>query len=194
MGHQATPAFPVPALAVGDPEPLRVGLDRLGAGHLVELVSVRPSAAALELSAPPADVALVVAPWPAALEWVAGAPPGSPLAGGLPLLLVGGDPPQARLLVETSGEGLHAALAPAASGALVSSAEELLTLKAENRELRDALEARKAIERAKGILMEQQSISEREAFTRIQRLAMTKRKSMKEISEAIILSELTRAM
>jgi hypothetical protein len=182
----------VPALAVGEPEPLRVGLDRLGAGHLVELVSVLPSAAALRLSAAPADVALVLAPWPVALEWVAGAPPGSPLAGGLPLLLVGGDPTRARLLIETSGGGLAAALAPAASGLLVGPAEELEALKVENRELREAIEARKAIERAKGILMEHQGISEREAFARIQRLSMARRKPMREISEAIILScELT---
>ncbi len=40
--------------------------------------------------------------------------------------------------------------------------------------------------------MEQEGISEGEAFTRIQRLSMTRRKSMREISEAIILShELT---
>ncbi len=52
----------------------------------------------------------------------------------------------------------------------------------------EALEARKLIERAKGILMKQKHISEQEAFREIQRQSMDRRKSMKEISEAIILA------
>lgn len=53
----------------------------------------------------------------------------------------------------------------------------------------EALETRKVIERAKGILMRQQSLSEEASFRLIQRQAMDRRKSMKEIAEAIILSE-----
>jgi len=52
----------------------------------------------------------------------------------------------------------------------------------------EALEARKVIERAKGILMTSKKISEPEAFREIQRQSMDRRKSMKEISEAIILA------
>lgn len=52
----------------------------------------------------------------------------------------------------------------------------------------EALEARKLIERAKGILMKQKNISEPDAFREIQRQSMDRRKSMKEISEAIILA------
>lgn len=52
----------------------------------------------------------------------------------------------------------------------------------------EALEARKTIERAKGILMKQKHITEPEAFREIQRQSMDRRKSMKEISEAIILA------
>ena len=53
----------------------------------------------------------------------------------------------------------------------------------------EALEARKSIERAKGLLMQNRDLSERDAFREIQRQSMDHRKSMKEISEAIILVE-----
>lgn len=53
---------------------------------------------------------------------------------------------------------------------------------------REALETRKLIERAKGILM-RQGLNEDAAFRLLQRQAMDRRKSMKEIAEAVILSE-----
>jgi hypothetical protein len=200
-GPEDTPAAPLPAAAVGEAGPLRATLDRLGAGRLVDLVAVLSVEEALGAGRPPGGAALVVAPWPEALDWLGRAAPGAPLGGAVPVLLVGGEPPRACLVVDTPGGSLAAALGPAAlgpaalgpaAGPLVGLAGELASLRAENRVLRDALEARKAIERAKGILMEQEGISEAEAFTRIQRLSMTRRKSMKEISEAIILSrELT---
>lgn len=52
----------------------------------------------------------------------------------------------------------------------------------------EALEARKVIERAKGILMKQKNLSESDAFREIQRQSMDRRKTMKEIGEAIILA------
>ena len=52
----------------------------------------------------------------------------------------------------------------------------------------EALETRKLIERAKGILM-RQGITEEAAFRLIQHQAMDRRKSMKEVAEALILSE-----
>ncbi len=55
--------------------------------------------------------------------------------------------------------------------------------------LKEALETRKLVERAKGILMKRHSISEQDAFTRIQHQARTSRKSMREVAEAIILAE-----
>jgi signal transduction protein with GAF and PtsI domain len=54
--------------------------------------------------------------------------------------------------------------------------------------IKEELESRKTIERAKGVLMSELGLSEAEAFKRIQKFAMNNRKSMKEISEAIILS------
>lgn len=53
----------------------------------------------------------------------------------------------------------------------------------------EALETRKVIERAKGILMRQQGLAEEAAFRLIQRQAMDRRKTMKEVAEAVILSE-----
>ena len=51
----------------------------------------------------------------------------------------------------------------------------------------EELEARKLVERAKGILMRDQNISEGEAFRKIQKQSMDLRKSMREIADAIIL-------
>lgn len=54
--------------------------------------------------------------------------------------------------------------------------------------IREELETRKAIEKAKGILMKEAGLDEQEAFKKIQKFAMDKRKSMREVSEAIIIS------
>lgn len=53
--------------------------------------------------------------------------------------------------------------------------------------IQEELETRKLVERAKGILMKQNNIDESTAFRIIQKQAMDRRKSMKEIAEAIIL-------
>jgi signal transduction protein with GAF and PtsI domain len=54
--------------------------------------------------------------------------------------------------------------------------------------IEDELISRKLVERAKGILMKQQHLSEEEAFRRLQKKSMDLRKSMREIAEAIILA------
>ena len=54
--------------------------------------------------------------------------------------------------------------------------------------IEDELISRKVVERAKGILMKQQRLSEEEAFRRLQKKSMDLRKSMREIAEAIILA------
>jgi len=53
----------------------------------------------------------------------------------------------------------------------------------------DALETRKFVDRAKGILMKDKKLTEPEAFQFIQRQAMNLRRTMKEIAEAIILNQ-----
>ncbi|MDD5422383.1 MAG: GAF and ANTAR domain-containing protein [Candidatus Omnitrophota bacterium] len=55
--------------------------------------------------------------------------------------------------------------------------------------IQEELETRKMIERAKGILMREQGMSEEESFRKIQKQSMDSRKSMREIAEAIILIE-----
>jgi len=55
-------------------------------------------------------------------------------------------------------------------------------------EMQEALENRKVVERAKGVLMREKRIAEDEAFRIIQRQSMNTRKSMKEIAEAILLA------
>jgi response regulator NasT len=53
--------------------------------------------------------------------------------------------------------------------------------------LQDELETRKLIERAKGLLMEYEYLTEGQAYQRIRRMSMDKNKPMKEIAQAIII-------
>lgn len=66
---------------------------------------------------------------------------------------------------------------------------ENFRLVVESKVIKEELESRKAIERAKGILMRQEKLGEEEAYARIRKYSMDSRKSMREISEAIILNE-----
>lgn len=68
-------------------------------------------------------------------------------------------------------------------------ADEVEALKEQVDDLKDSLESRKVIEKAKGIIMRKQGLSEPEAFRKLQKLAMDKRKSMRQIAEAILLTE-----
>ncbi|MCU0490208.1 MAG: response regulator [Chloroflexaceae bacterium] len=61
--------------------------------------------------------------------------------------------------------------------------------KQELSQLRERLETRKVIERAKGYLMDQQGLKEADAFRKIQQLAMNSRKTMKEVAQAILLTQ-----
>jgi len=65
---------------------------------------------------------------------------------------------------------------------------EFRQLEKEAAGLRDTLETRKLVERAKGVLMDTQGLKEADAFRKIQKLSMNTRKSMREISEAILLA------
>lgn len=53
---------------------------------------------------------------------------------------------------------------------------------------KEALEARKTVERAKGILMKELGVSEDEAYKKIHKKSMDLRKTMKEVADAIILT------
>ena len=65
---------------------------------------------------------------------------------------------------------------------------ELRDLERELGSTREALETRKIVERAKGVLMDTQGLREADAFRRIQKLSMNSRKSMREVAEAILLA------
>ena len=62
-------------------------------------------------------------------------------------------------------------------------------LESEKSALSGQLEARKVVERAKGILQREMKISEDEAYRAIQKQSQQMRKSMKEIAETIILND-----
>ncbi|EWM12489.1 MULTISPECIES: ANTAR domain-containing response regulator [Kutzneria] len=63
---------------------------------------------------------------------------------------------------------------------------ELQALENEVASLTDRLETRKVIERAKGLLMSAQGLTEPEAFRWIQRTAMDRRTTMKAVAEAVV--------
>jgi two-component system, response regulator PdtaR len=66
--------------------------------------------------------------------------------------------------------------------------QELRSLDKQLGDLQEAMETRKIVERAKGLLMETQGLTEAEAFRRIQQLSMNTRKPMKEIAQALLLA------
>ncbi|CUU02929.1 MAG: response regulator [Fimbriimonadales bacterium] len=76
-------------------------------------------------------------------------------------------------------------LAPAITLALTRF-REMQAKDREVRELQEALETRKLIERAKGILMDRLGLSEAEAFRRIHFMARNQNKTMKEIAQSVI--------
>src|SRR6266700_496285 len=74
-------------------------------------------------------------------------------------------------------------------GFLVGAAIEMARLEDQNLMLSAQLETRKVLERAKGILQREMGLSEEQAYLALQRQSRQKRKPMKEIAEAVILSE-----
>ncbi len=67
--------------------------------------------------------------------------------------------------------------------------QEFRSMEGRVKDLEDHLATRKVVEKAKGVLMTKHSITEQEAFRRIQKASMNNRKSMREIAEAILLAE-----
>ena len=68
--------------------------------------------------------------------------------------------------------------------------KEYMEIEQELLDLRNSLETRKILDRAKGLLMDAYNLSEQEAFRRIQQYSMAKRKTIKEVAEAIVRSAL----
>ena len=76
-----------------------------------------------------------------------------------------------------------------AVGLLVGAEIELARLESENSQLSARLETRKIVERAKGIMQRDLKISEEEAYLTLQRESRQRRKSMREVAEAILLND-----
>jgi response regulator NasT len=71
----------------------------------------------------------------------------------------------------------------------LAAARRLSALKAEVLALKEGIENRKVIEKAKGRLMERDGLSEAEAFRKMQSLSMDRRVSMRLLAEAILLTD-----
>jgi len=74
-------------------------------------------------------------------------------------------------------------------GFLVGAEIELACLEREKSQLADQLQLRKIVERAKGIMQRELKISEPEAYAMLQRQSQQRRRPMKDIAEAIVLSD-----
>ena len=72
----------------------------------------------------------------------------------------------------------------------VSRHAEIVSLESEVSTLGERLEARKIVERAKGVLQSEHGLSEPEAFRWIQRTSMNRRSTMRSVAEAVIAGEL----
>lgn len=70
------------------------------------------------------------------------------------------------------------------AGIIIENTELLIKTKI----LEEELETRKKIEKAKGILMKEENLTEEEAYNKIRKFSMDRRISMKEIAEAIIIT------
>lgn len=70
----------------------------------------------------------------------------------------------------------------------MSKSEEINEIKNESLKNKESLEDRKKIEKAKGILMKAENITEAEAYSKIRKISMDKRCQMKNIAEIIILN------
>jgi len=84
-----------------------------------------------------------------------------------------------------NGTAIEALTSIANQAAIAIENAELLV---RSKVIQEELDTRKRIERAKGILMQDEKISEEEAYLKIRKYSMDNRKSMREVAEAIILA------
>jgi len=71
----------------------------------------------------------------------------------------------------------------------VSRFGELEAVRRENHELKQKLESRKLVDRAKALLIQRLGLSEAEAYRRLQKTAMDTRRTMGDVAQALLLSE-----
>ncbi len=77
-------------------------------------------------------------------------------------------------------------------GFLVGAEIEMARLEEKSSVLSDELQARKVVERAKGILQRESQLSEEDAYLSLRRQSRQQRKSMKEVAQAIVSGEIER--
>jgi signal transduction protein with GAF and PtsI domain len=77
----------------------------------------------------------------------------------------------------------------ATAGFLVGAEIEMARLETANSQLSEQLNTRKAVERAKGILQRDLQLSEEQAYLTLQSQSRQRRKPMREVAEAIVLSD-----
>src|ERR1700720_3351269 len=75
------------------------------------------------------------------------------------------------------------------AGFLVGAEIEMARLETENTNLSQQLETRKIVERAKGILQRDLSLDEEQAYLALQRQSRQTRKSMRQVAEAVVLTD-----
>lgn len=75
------------------------------------------------------------------------------------------------------------------AGFLVGAEIEMARLETENTHLSQQLETRKIVERAKGILQRDLSLDEEQAYLALQRQSRQTRKSMRQVAEAVVLTD-----
>lgn len=110
-------------------------------------------------------------------------------AAGYPVVLFTSHTDEA-LVVRARGAGIMAYLLKPLRPAELAPALDLAIARfAETRRLRQTLEDRKVIERAKGALMARLGLTEDDAFKRLRRAAMDSRKPMAEVARALLVSE-----
>lgn len=83
---------------------------------------------------------------------------------------------------------LHEIILLSTIGLLVGAEVEMARLEKENLELAHRLEARKLVERAKGILQQDLKIGEEQAYLMLQRQSQQLRLSMKDVAQAVVLN------
>ncbi len=114
----------------------------------------------------------------------------------VPVVLLAPPPPTPSSMKRAAQAGIMGFLAEPISPVMLQAAlevavcrfQDLCALQEESEALRQSVEARKVIERAKGLLMEVGRVSEREAYARMRRKSMDTQRPMVEIARAIILS------
>jgi response regulator NasT len=110
-------------------------------------------------------------------------------AGGIPVVLFTSHT-DAALIDRAREAGVMAFLLKPLRPAELAPALDLAIARfAEAQQLRDSLEGRKVIERAKGVLMSRYQLSEEDAFRRLRRAAMDSRRPMVDIARALLVSE-----